>query len=118
MLAIHWRHPKVVGNALWIFPAIVFWLYYRSLYSYWIYWIPPMLPVLGRYLGSIEKQGVPVGKGHARAARTAAFAGVLLVANLAFGSAFVLRQPPIVISSSPPFETFAFSDQLINRLRG
>ena len=60
---------------------------------------------------------MPFGKGHARAARTAAFAGVLLAANLAFGTAFVIRQPPIVISSSPPFETFAFSDQLVNRLR-
>ncbi len=43
LATIHWRHPRMVGQAFWLFPALFFWLYYRSLANYWVYWLPPLL---------------------------------------------------------------------------
>jgi hypothetical protein len=48
MLIVHWRHPRSVGLAFWIFPGLFFWLYYRGLLNYWLYWIPPLLIALTR----------------------------------------------------------------------
>jgi uncharacterized membrane protein len=54
-LVIYWRHPRAIGHAIWIVPALFFWLYYRALTNYWLYWIPPLLLVVVRSqpLGSL-----------------------------------------------------------------
>ena len=49
-LIAHWRHPRAVGGAFWIFPAIFFWLYYRGLGNYWFYWMPVLVFALVRPL--------------------------------------------------------------------
>ena len=47
-LFIGWRHPRAIGYAIWIIPALFFWLYYRALTNYWLYWIPPLLLLVAR----------------------------------------------------------------------
>jgi len=116
MLAIHWRHPKAVGNVFWIFPAIFFWLYYRGLANYWIYWIPPLLLVLAQRIGSINDITLPISRDRTRSLRTAAFAGALIIGNLALGFVYIVREPPIDISGPAPFGVFIHSDQLVDQL--
>jgi len=116
MLVIHWRHARAVGMAFWLFPAILFWLYYRSLPSYWIYWIPPLLFALTLRLASMQGFGLRIANGRARTIRTAAFAGGLVLANLILGFVLIRRDNPIRISSSPPFETISYAQQLAYRL--
>jgi hypothetical protein len=38
-----WRHPRMVAYAVWVIPAVLFWLYYRGLANYWLFYIPPLL---------------------------------------------------------------------------
>lgn len=42
-LLLAWRHPRAVGQAYWIAPGLFFWLFYRGLLNYWIFWLPPLL---------------------------------------------------------------------------
>ena len=116
MLAIHWRHARAVDMAFWLFPAIFFWFYYRSLPSYWIYWIPPLLFALTRRLASLQGFRLPIANGRARSLRTAAFVGGLVLANLALGFALIRRDSAIRISSSPPIDTISYAQQLAYRL--
>ncbi|MFN8564799.1 MAG: hypothetical protein U0703_24970 [Anaerolineae bacterium] len=43
LLLLYWRHRRAWGMAFWIIPIIYFWMYYRSLTNYWLYWIPHCL---------------------------------------------------------------------------
>src|SRR5258707_1581582 len=45
---VQWRHPRAVGPMFWLFPAIFFWLFYRGLINYWVFWIPPLLVAMAR----------------------------------------------------------------------
>lgn len=48
LLFVYWRHYQTLRNAYWIMPGLFMWLSYRSLVSYWTYWIFPMLATLIR----------------------------------------------------------------------
>ncbi len=50
MLIVYWFYYEKVGQFFWIFPGIFFWLYYRGLSNYWMYWLPPMLMAFVRGL--------------------------------------------------------------------
>ncbi|MDX1995564.1 MAG: hypothetical protein SF029_24485 [bacterium] len=43
LLWIGLRHPRALGQAFWLLPAVFFWVYYRGLGNYWLYWMPPLL---------------------------------------------------------------------------
>ncbi|MEQ8674144.1 MAG: hypothetical protein RLP44_09015 [Aggregatilineales bacterium] len=43
LLFIGWRHRRQMGQAYWILPGIFFWVYYRGLGNYWLYWMPPLM---------------------------------------------------------------------------
>ncbi len=47
-LWLYWRHPRTLSTAIWIVPGLFFWLYYRGLANYWLFWIPPLLVALMR----------------------------------------------------------------------
>ncbi len=38
-----WRHPRTFAQSMWVIPSLFFWIYYRGLANYWIFWIPPLL---------------------------------------------------------------------------
>lgn len=46
LLFCYWRHYDRLQNTLWIMPGIAAWFSYRSLLSYWLYWVFPMLAAL------------------------------------------------------------------------
>ncbi len=43
LVILYWRHFNQLRHALWIFPGIVMWFSYRSLFSYWLFWSFPMI---------------------------------------------------------------------------
>jgi len=91
MLIIHWRHPRRVGQAFWVFPGIFFWLYYRGLTNYWLYWIPPFLVAIAHYRWHVSART----ETDQRWRWTAAFAAAIVAANLVWGI-LLLRQPPAI----------------------
>ncbi len=46
LLFCYWRHESVLRNVIWLFPAIVLWVSYRAIVTYWVYWLIPMLGTL------------------------------------------------------------------------
>lgn len=114
MLVIHWRHPRFVGHAFWIFPGFFFWLYYRGLFNYWIYWMPPLLLAL-TYRAT---RGAILDTKRSSSWRgTAALAASLLVLNLLWGAVYFLRRPPMDISYSLPLEVIDYGEKLVDRLQ-
>jgi len=94
MLIVHWRHPRWVGMGFWIFPGMFFWLHYRGLVNYWLYWIPPLLVALTRHRWS----GFRVIDLHRRWRRTLVFAAAMIAANLML-AAFLLTHPQKISAS-------------------
>jgi hypothetical protein len=116
MLIIHWRHPRFVGQAFWMFPAIFFWFYYRSLVNYWIYWIPPLLFALtlslsGRPLADVW--ALPQGKAWRR---TAILGVALLVPNLLWSFFILRRSSPIELDYRLPLEVSSYDRERVERI--
>lgn len=110
MLVLHWRHPRWVGQAFWIFPGIFFWLYYRGLSNYWFYWIPPMLVALASpiWLASSRVKNSP------RRQWTAAVIVALIATSIAWGMFLIQSQPTIAASLWYPLESF--DERSVSRL--
>jgi tetratricopeptide (TPR) repeat protein len=116
LLVVHWRHPRWVGRAFWIFPAIFFWLYYRSLASYWVYWLPPLLCAIGRDFKGLAGGSRHAGEAPQRWAGTAGLALALLFANGAAAWALLQRPPSIEAAYALPLETVDYGTPLVGRL--
>jgi hypothetical protein len=58
----YWRHYDVLVHTFWIMPGVFMWFSYRSLASYWIYWLFPILATLATetawFHGSLESEKV------------------------------------------------------------
>lgn len=108
-LVVHWRHPRAVGGAFWIFPAVFFWFYYRGLGNYWFYWIPVLIFGLVRAFphlpaapasplqregesDSLQRHGVV----QARRGLTTAALVLMIAAVPTVFTAYYLLQPPAV----------------------
>ncbi len=91
MLIVHWRHPHQVGASFWLFPAVFFWLFYRGLANYWLYWIPPLLFALTRYNWS----EMPAIKSGTLWRQTLYFIALILGANLLMALYFIGQPAPI-----------------------
>jgi uncharacterized membrane protein len=105
LVYIYWRYPQRIGQAFWIFPGILFWLYYRGLANYWLYWIPPLLVAvtnvdLRQDWGNIGNVGRPGN----RSLSIILVVGVL-VSILGLSSYFILRSPLVRVSYAIPLET-------------
>lgn len=106
LLLLHWRHPRSVGFAFWMFPALFMWVYYRSLMNYWIYWIPPLLFVAARYLDGISFVQIAPDAVPPRRARLTGFLLVpLLGVNLVYGAFLVVQRAPLNAQVLVPLRT-------------
>jgi uncharacterized membrane protein len=115
-LAVHWRHPRSVGQAFWLFPAVFFWLYYRGLASYWIYWIPPLLLATLRRL---PDEPCPKAVGADRAPswrRTTVLGGALLLPCLVWGAILLPRRPSLSAGYSLPLQVIDYGQKLVDRM--
>ncbi len=102
MLLVFWRHPHTVGQAFWIFPGIFFFLFYRGLTNYWLYWLPPLLLAVVR-----SQWYAPTHTGvgpHTR--RTVNLIVLVLIFNLMYGVFLLQNQPLITTRLSYPLETY------------
>ncbi|MBI3361554.1 MAG: tetratricopeptide repeat protein, partial [Chloroflexi bacterium] len=102
MLIVHWRHPRSVGQAFWIFPGIFFWLYYRGLFNYWIYWIPPLLMAMMRYRREKASTLDERAQEAARWRRTIDLAMPLVLANVLWGIVLLQRRPLVTATTFYP----------------
>jgi uncharacterized membrane protein len=91
---LHWRHPRLVGQAFWIFPAVFFWLYYRGLGNYWFYWLPVLMVAIVRWQGDMPDAGVLVHE-RARLRMTARLLTPVAALLLVVGASYAL-QPAVV----------------------
>lgn len=103
---IHLRHP---GPLFWVFPAIFFWLYYRSLENYWVFWIPLLLVALGR---TVYVRVAPSNRWRG----TAAVCLLMLTLPLLTGIYYVGTRPLITAHLIHPIQT-SYGGSLISRLR-
>jgi uncharacterized membrane protein len=99
-LLLTWRHTAFIGQAVWIFPAVFFWLYYRGLANYWVYWIPPLLiAIMQRAVQQVPMQSLSVWKTTTR--MIALPTGVVGILAL-----FYMAQPaPILATYQSPLVT-------------
>jgi hypothetical protein len=51
---VYWRHYDVVRHAFWFVPAMMLWATYRSINSYWLYWVFPGIAAIVIWFGSLE----------------------------------------------------------------
>ncbi len=106
MLVVTWFYTDKIGQAFWVFPGIFFWLYYRGLVNYWIYWLPVILPVvageLDRCLSLSFRSSQPVSRQwHTLVASLV----IILTAGSVGLAGYYLRQdPPVELSYRLPIE--------------
>jgi len=117
LLVLYFFYAPVIGQAFWIFPGLFFWFYYRGLPSYWIYWIPVLLAAVAGGSARAFSSGLRVsGAGHRlRHALPAVLVTGILLANLAWATTLLAREPLVTVSYAPPIETY--HSGLGNRLR-
>jgi hypothetical protein len=113
MILIHWRHPRRIGQAFWIFPAIFFWLYYRGLSNYWLYWIPPLLAAASRFVS----ETVPALEEPLYRRRTMDIVVVMLAVNLFVGAVFSGLPPTIEVNLFLPMETVFTGQPVVSRFK-
>lgn len=63
LLVNYYIHFDRIKYALWLFPAIILWFSYRSLQSYFVYWIPLLTMSLSMWYASLPAR--EEGKAHA-----------------------------------------------------
>lgn len=116
-LLLYWRHPRTVRHAIWVFPAFFFWLYYRALANYWIYWIPPLLLVVARsYEPGSALERVSVQRG-ASWKITSVILGIAMVLPLMVAVGFLVRQDPVSAAYHLPIQTSNILDrQVVTRV--
>lgn len=103
LLFIYWRHYNALRDALWMMPALYLWFPYRSLPTYWLYWIFPALAVVLRP-AQPPGWGTPKTRQSFRGPRwrpTAIAAGGTLAALGALGAALVSPAPVVINLRAP-----------------
>ncbi|OGO33278.1 MAG: hypothetical protein A2Z03_08530 [Chloroflexi bacterium RBG_16_56_8] len=116
-LVVHWRHPHVIGQAFWIFPGIFFWLYYRGLANYWIYWLPPLLIALTRGFGKDVQLPQASPFFNRRWISTLGIAAALVAANLIFQVQLLQHAAPVQANLRLPINTLDYGEPMVHRLR-
>jgi uncharacterized membrane protein len=113
-LLIQARHPRWVGGAFWIFPAIFFWLYYRGLANYWIFWLPPLLVSIARNQ-PLPKVNLSTNRSH-RPMLTAGIVALMLIILTGLGVYYTVSRPTITAYLNLPI-TSSDDGQLSNQLQ-
>ncbi len=117
------RHPRAIGHLIWLVPPLFFWLYYRGLPNYWLFWIPPLLAAIvlprgtdGRGLPRPYPMPIVVGTRPAASAiyPAASVTSVIIVALILIGdlglAAHYLSLPPaITLTYAPPLLTVNYA---------
>ncbi|MDE3090911.1 MAG: tetratricopeptide repeat protein [Chloroflexota bacterium] len=116
MLIVYWRHARAIGQAFWIFPGIFFWVYYRGLPNYWIYWIPPLLVAMIRHRAN-DGELLSFSSRPSTWIATVALTTPLLLANLIGGFALFQLNPPVQVCCALPLEAFAYGRSLVDRIQ-
>ncbi|MHB8630041.1 MAG: hypothetical protein ACYDEO_28050 [Aggregatilineales bacterium] len=103
-LLVYWRHPRAIGPAVWIVPGIFFWLYYRGLSNYWLFWIPPLLVALTSQplFGGIRFFDIPAKR---RASLTAVLVAGVAFVSVGVGLRYLTAPALITLVARPPFLT-------------
>jgi uncharacterized membrane protein len=99
LLFFYHRHYYYLREAFWVFPGIFMWFSYRTLVSYWIYWLFPMLAVLVCFRWHRTEEEIPSG----RKWRLTSIVAVSTVgALLLIGGVLGRSSSPISVAIRPP----------------
>lgn len=109
-LLFYWRHPRKVGHAFWLVPGIFFWIYYRALTNYWMYWIPPLLLIVARSVEPRTSLDVPLPARRSRWMPTMSVLGAVAAVNVVLGVSFLLRAEPVTTRYELPILTTSGSE--------
>ncbi len=109
-LWVYWRHPRSFGHAFWIVPGIFFWIYYRALTNYWIYWIPPLLLMVARATNPRTALDRLLPEHHRRWMPTASLCGALAAVNIVLGAALLMRADSVSAHYNLPILTTSGSE--------
>lgn len=116
LLVLYWFYAPAIRQGFWIFPGMFFWFCYRSLPSYWAYWIPAMLLAAAGgatrvFTGELNWHR-PRGRWQSRI--PVILVTSIVVVNLGWAITLLRRESLISVSYTPPIEIFHTG--LANRL--
>lgn len=98
-LLCYQRHYTTLRDVFWIMPGIIMWFSYRSLISYWIFWLFPMLATLATRV-PIKKQNASRSKWQVTVATALGALGILVLYGITqTPSAIAMEvniQPPLL----------------------
>lgn len=106
-LLYYWQHPRTTGHAFWLVPGVFFWIYYRALTNYWIYWIPPLLLILSRSVVPRTSLDRALPARQTNWLPTACICGAVVVANVMLGVSLLLRGDAVTARVEWPILTTA-----------
>ncbi len=114
LLILYWFYTRPIGQAFWIFPAVFFWLYYRGLANYWLYWLPVLLAaVVCRLDGCFSLPASPASHRY-RHVVPLGMVGVIVLGNVGLAGYYLHQDPLISLAYTPPVEVLF--DGQVNRL--
>ncbi len=102
-VAAYWRFFPWLRDALWIFPAVLMWVAYRSFHNCILYWLPPiylwvLLDPAKRLARTQASRGAPMARPAPVSRVGLGFIGALLVVLVV---SFTARIGPATSSSGP-----------------
>jgi hypothetical protein len=117
LLFCYWRHYDALRDTCWIVPGIFMWFSYRSLISYWAYWVFPLLATLATRTPPDKESASKPALGPTLAVASTVL-GVLIIVGiwLSFSSAAVEVRPNLPLRTVQGRIT-GMSVQVVNRSR-
>jgi hypothetical protein len=123
LLVLYGFYARWIGQAFWVFPGVFFWLYYRGLTNYWLYWLPVMLSVVAKaasspgpfsttWRGGDTRRASPLsitwreGRGvRLTHALPVTLVALIAAANVALAVVYLRQDAPLKVEIVPPLNT-------------
>ncbi|MBI5961167.1 MAG: tetratricopeptide repeat protein, partial [Chloroflexi bacterium] len=104
MVILYWCYARPIGQAFWIFPSIFFWLYYRGLANYWMYWLPVLLVAITYRLDGRFSLPALSTNHRTRYAIPLVLVSTIVLANAGLAAYYLRQSPPVSMAYVPPVE--------------
>jgi hypothetical protein len=111
LLFAYWRHYNMLRDVFWFIPAVFLWVTYRSINSYWLYWVFPAVAAALAWLSRSRTQAralpEPTGSGETGPPWKPTLIGGLavLMMLLYVGVGLAMKRPDATIEPQYPLLT-------------
>jgi uncharacterized membrane protein len=97
--AVYWRHFPALRHTVWLLPGLYMWFSYRTLTTYWTFWVFPALVVACRAQFSIPSVSIlPVRRSLRLTGAVAALGVIVLIGS----GAALATTPPLKLQIQSP----------------